>query len=44
MMFDKVHKDVVDFDEHMFNYKTIDEFTEHFSKPFKIRYDHGKVR
>ncbi|XP_029826448.3 vitellogenin-6 [Ixodes scapularis] len=44
MMFDKVHKDVEDFDEHVFNYRTIQELTEFMSKPFKIRYDHGKIR
>ncbi|CAN8004235.1 unnamed protein product, partial [Ixodes hexagonus] len=44
IMFDKVHKDIVDFDEHVFNYRTIEELTEFMGKPFKLRYENGKVR
>lgn len=43
MTFDKVHKDVEDFYEHSFNYRTVHELSHFMDKPFTARYDHGKV-
>ncbi|XP_037561702.1 uncharacterized protein LOC119441041 [Dermacentor silvarum] len=42
MKFDRVHKDVDDFIEHPFNYRTIDELGRFIEKPFTARYDQGK--
>ncbi|XP_064476653.1 vitellogenin-6-like [Ornithodoros turicata] len=44
VVFEKVHKDVEDFEHKVFNYRTIGDLTENFTKPFKVFYDHGKVR
>nr|AXP34687.1 vitellogenin-1 [Haemaphysalis flava] len=43
MTFDKVHKDVEDFEENSFNYRTIHELSHFMDKPFTARYEHGKV-
>lgn len=43
MAFDKVHKDVEDFYDHSFNYRTVHELSRFMEKPFTARYDHGKV-
>lgn len=43
MKFDRVHKDVDEFIEHPFNYRTIDELGRFIEKPFTARYDQGKI-
>uniref|UniRef100_A0A1Z5KZW8 Vitellogenin-1 n=1 Tax=Ornithodoros moubata TaxID=6938 RepID=A0A1Z5KZW8_ORNMO len=42
VLFDKVHQDVENFE--IFNYRTIEELSSNFTTPFKVFYEHGKVR